>query len=100
MRLTPEEIHLIQFNLKKIDPDAEVFLYGSRVNEKLSGGDIDLLIVSEIMNFSDKVTLLTNLKMSLGDQKIDLSIKNKSQFASDPFFEELKRQGKISKIQS
>ncbi len=56
------------------DPKAEVWLHGSRVDDTARGGDIDLLIVSPRLGFSDKVDLLARLHAALGEQKIDLTI--------------------------
>jgi len=55
--------------------DVRVVLFGSRVNDNVRGGDIDLLIDSphdDRMNFENKIEFLTSLKLSIGDQKIDV----------------------------
>ena len=62
-----------------------VLLFGSRVNDKARGGDIDLLIESpkkEKMNFKNKVKFLSDLKLTIGDQKIDV-IYNKKKIRSN-----------------
>ncbi|RME18237.1 MAG: nucleotidyltransferase domain-containing protein [Bdellovibrio sp.] len=87
MRLTPQEVQSILESILNFDKKARVFLYGSRTNDNLKGGDIDLLVVSETLNFSDKISLLALLKEKLGDQKIDLSIKSSEQLKKDPFFQ-------------
>ncbi len=44
MRLYPDEIDALKFALKKVR--GEVYLFGSRVNDREKGGDIDILIFS------------------------------------------------------
>ncbi len=85
MRLSEWERHQIRNAAIAMDPLARVFLYGSRTKSELKGGDIDLLVLSEKLQFRDKVTLLITLKAALGDQKIDLLIKRKEEASSDPF---------------
>ena len=46
MRLTDQEKEAIVNSIKSIDKDAEVYLFGSRVNDSERGGDIDILILS------------------------------------------------------
>ena len=54
-------------------PDAEIFLFGSRANDQLKGGDIDILVIGK-----DKLSLqqIRNLKIAFykqfGQQKIDI----------------------------
>lgn len=85
MRLTPIEIDGIKKSLKSLDPCAQIFLYGSRTNDQLSGGDIDLVVISETLKFTDKLTLLVELKTQLGDQKIDLTICSADESKKNPF---------------
>jgi predicted nucleotidyltransferase len=84
MRLTEGEIKTLLKEVQTMDPKAEVWLYGSRTNEKLQGGDIDLLIISSIINFTRKIDLLVQLKIALGDQKIDLHITQPEEKLTDP----------------
>jgi predicted nucleotidyltransferase len=75
MRLDLRDINIIkQSALKYFGNDVSVYLFGSRVNDNLKGGDIDLLINTNIekMTFRNKVVFLAELKKNLGDQKIDL----------------------------
>jgi predicted nucleotidyltransferase len=74
MRLSPLEHRLIQDSITAIDPDAEIYLFGSRVDDQARGGDIDLLVLSSRIDFMAKLDLLARLHRRLGDQKIDLMI--------------------------
>jgi uncharacterized protein len=74
MRLSNEEIKVIKSVIEEFDPKAEVKLYGSRVDDAKKGGDIDLLIISNKITFSEKLSILIKLKENIGDQKIDLLI--------------------------
>ena len=42
MRLEPEEVDGILVAVRSFDPDAQVYLFGSRVDDRKRGGDIDL----------------------------------------------------------
>ncbi len=86
MRLSEQEIESIKEILTKFDSEALVYLYGSRVDDALKGGDIDLLVVSEKLGWKDRTDILIELKDALGEQRIDLSIKKSQDLASDPFF--------------
>lgn len=45
MRLTPDQVRIILATVdRQIGADADVVLFGSRVNDDCRGGDIDLLI--------------------------------------------------------
>jgi predicted nucleotidyltransferase len=74
MRLNKSEIEVIKSVISEFDSDAEVKLYGSRVDDAKKGGDIDLLIISDKITFSEKLSILIKLKENIGDQKIDILI--------------------------
>jgi len=94
MRLTNEEkkdlIKAIEEFIGK-NP-AELRLFGSRTDEHLKGGDIDLLLLvshSKIKNQlqAKKHLILARIKELLGDQKIDLYIAQFSDLDQDPFLQ-------------
>ncbi len=89
MRLSPQERAAIKKIIEGKDLKAEIYLYGSRADDSLSGGDIDILVISETLTFPDKLDLLSEIKTALGDQKIDMSIKTPAQSRSDVFAREI-----------
>jgi len=72
MRLTSQEINTFIQVFNAADANAEIYLFGSRTQDSLRGGDIDLLIHSTKI---DK-TLLRKIKWQLlellGEQKLDI----------------------------
>jgi len=72
MRLNSKQIGIIKTVIYRYDQDAEIFLFGSRVDDNAKGGDIDLLVVSVKIDFSIKLKILAQLMIKLGEQKIDL----------------------------
>jgi predicted nucleotidyltransferase len=91
MRISPRERSAIKDVVRRLDEKAKVYLFGSRTDDRLRGGDIDLLIVSDRLSWADKLDLLVELKEKLGDQKIDLLIKTAKESAADPFVAEIKK---------
>jgi len=76
MRLTDNEITVIKSSAKAFfGPGARIFLFGSRVDDARKGGDIDLYVEAEHpVQLQDKISFITHLKMTLGDQKIDVVV--------------------------
>lgn len=75
MRLSVYEIKTIKETVAQYDSNAEVYLFGSRTDDNARGGDIDLLVISQKINFDDKISLRLDLKDRLGNHKIDLLLK-------------------------
>ncbi len=90
MRLSPEEKRGIIEAVYSIDPQCRIYLFGSRANPNLSGGDIDLLLISEKIDFSLKISILVEIKKLIGEQKIDLLVKTQKSAAEDPFVRSIK----------
>ncbi|CAH1087264.1 nucleotidyltransferase domain-containing protein [Candidatus Nitrotoga sp. 1052] len=74
MRLHETERHAIIQSIRSVDPDAIVYLFGSRADDIAKGGDIDLLVLSRKINLMTKLTILAQLHQQLGEQKIDLAV--------------------------
>lgn len=81
MRLSKSEIECIQkLAIQHFGEGTNVFLFGSRTNEKLRGGDIDLFIskAGQKLSVRTKVDFMTDLVMLIGDQKIDVVLDHPS----------------------
>ena len=77
MRLQPSEINTIKAITRQVfGKDSKVILFGSRVNDKVKGGDIDLYLQTPENSKAaeKKIEYLVALKSTLGDQKIDVII--------------------------
>ena len=82
MRLNFKEQLSIKQTISQFDPNALVYLFGSRVDENKRGGDIDLLVFSKRLGFTEKRKIKIKLYELIGEQKIDLVI---AQNTSSPF---------------
>ena len=77
MRLTPQQIDSIkQVAVEVFGSVAQMHLFGSRVDDKRRGGDIDLYVTQIALpleaQLDAKLKFLVNIKQQLGDQRIDL----------------------------
>jgi uncharacterized protein len=82
MRLKPEEISTITTAVHEHDPQARVYLFGSRTDDSARGGDIDILVLSDHLTFKDKLKIKARIFESMEEQKLDILI---SPDTSDPF---------------
>lgn len=82
MRLEKSEINAISELAKHhFGEEVRVFLFGSRTNDKMRGGDIDLLISKDDdsnLTMKSKIDFLTDLMIRIGEQKIDVVYENKA----------------------
>jgi len=74
MRLNEKQREVIIDIIRRFDPNADIRLFGSRVLDNQKGGDIDLLILSEIIDYHQKLKIRSLLKQELGDRKIDIIV--------------------------
>ena len=85
MRLTFAERQAIVEEIRNSRPDAEIFLYGSRVDDSLKGGDIDVLAIAACAELRDRIDIVLAIKSRIGDQRIDLKLVTPQQAADDEF---------------
>jgi hypothetical protein len=82
MRLTPEQIDIIKSTAQSVlGEGTQVILFGSRVDDTLKGGNIDLLLEldTRVPNKTQAVgQIYAQLIKKLGDRKIDILIKDPS----------------------
>jgi len=74
MRLANEEQLAIRDTIRQADADAQIYLFGSRVDDAAKGGDIDLLVLSKRINLMKKLDILAQLHSKLGERKIDIAV--------------------------
>lgn len=79
MRLKPEVVAAIREEVSRADPDAEVWLFGSRVDDHARGGDIDLLVVSDRLAFTEQLRLRMAILDRIGWQQLDLLVRRRHQ---------------------
>ena len=72
MRLTEEEKNAIVKTIHSVDPEATIYLFGSRVDDTKKGGDIDLFVDSTQITLGDKIDIRIKLYDLIGEQKIDI----------------------------
>lgn len=90
MRLTDHERRTLVDFIVAADPQAQIWLHGSRVRDDARGGDIDLLVLSQRLGLPEKIDLLARLHGALGEQKIDLTL---ARDTSRPFVRLAQAQG-------
>jgi len=98
MRLTPSQEQIIKSTVDRVlDVESRVWLFGSRVDDHLRGGDIDLLIETEAA-FPNRAKMLCSLYgaliYALGDRKLDVLLKD-ARTRDAPVFQIAKRTGVI-----
>ena len=96
MRLTPSQEQIIKSTVDGVlGAESRVWLFGSRVDDALRGGDIDLLIETEAA-FPNRAKMLCRLYgaliYALGDRKLDVLLKD-ARTRDAPIFNIAKRTG-------
>ncbi len=84
MRLNQKEQQAIKKTIYQIDKQALIYLFGSRVDDNKKGGDIDLLVLSKCLGFTEQRKIKIKLYELIGEQKIDLII---AKDTSKPFIQ-------------
>ena len=96
MRLTTQQIQLVKDTVNIIlNTPSNIWLFGSRANDNKRGGDIDLFIETQTLcaNRAETICrLYAELIMTLGEQKIDILLKDKNTTEA-PIFEIARNNG-------
>lgn len=81
MRVKTEHIEFLKHSIKRYLPDAAIYLIGSRANDELKGGDIDILVIDEKeLSGQEKRNIKIAFYKEVGEQKLDIvSIKKDNQ---------------------
>jgi predicted nucleotidyltransferase len=79
MRLAEHEIQAIREEILTVDPDAEIFLHGSRIDDARQGGDIDLVVVTDRIDLRGLLRIRRCILDRIGWQRLDLTIRRRDQ---------------------
>jgi predicted nucleotidyltransferase len=73
MRLSNQQATILKTLITKHRPHAEVFLFGSRVDDEAYGGDIDILVLDDLkLDLKELVEIERSFCKKFGEQKIDI----------------------------
>jgi len=73
MRVKDEKLKFLKESIRKYLPDAAIYLIGSRVNDNLKGGDIDILVIGpRELTGQEKRNIKLLFYKELGEQKLDI----------------------------
>ena len=73
MRVKNEQAEFLKQSIHDRLPDAAIYLIGSRANDKLRGGDIDILVIAEKeLTGQDKRNIKLSFYKEFGEQKVDI----------------------------
>lgn len=96
MRISNKEIEVIKkLAVVIFGEGTKVLLFGSRTDDRMKGGDIDLLISNNQesqLTLSAKIKFITELKLIIGDQKIDVVLDSESTRKKKSFYHSIKQQ--------
>ena len=74
MRITEHEKNAIIEAVRSVDPDARVWLFGSRADDSKRGGDIDIGVLSAKIDAMEEIEIKQKICDMIGEQKIDLVV--------------------------
>ena len=85
MRLSAEVATAIQAAFLQVFEKGDLYLFGSRVDDKRKGGDIDLYVNADNREHlgEKRVAFLAQIKRHIGDQRIDLVVARGTQRSID-----------------
>ena len=78
MRIQPEERAAIVSTITSFDKESEIFLFGSRLDDSKRGGDIDVLVKSDVICRKMLAHIEHELFRKIDEQKIDFVLTRKN----------------------
>lgn len=98
MRLSPGQIAAIKVAARRhFGADATVSLFGSRLDDRRRGGDIDLYIETALPGAAvvarAEIDFLADVKRRIGNQKIDVLVDYPARKTRPPIFDVARQSG-------
>lgn len=79
MRIDQNELDAIVKTIARFDRESDIYLFGSRLDDFKRGGDIDILIASELISQPLLARIEDEIFRLIDEQKIDFVLTRKSQ---------------------
>lgn len=77
MRITPAQVHLIARSIQQhLGPSARIWLFGSRLDDRKHGGDLDLYVEADPQPILEAVRCKVELEEQL-DLPVDLIVRGR-----------------------
>ncbi len=93
MRLSDEAACSIRGLVRQVCGESEIWLFGSRADDRKRGGDVDLYIeTGREIKMTERLRLMSELQRAIGLRKIDLVIRMPNS-AARPIFHTAKDTG-------
>jgi uncharacterized protein len=92
MRLAKEQVETIRDEIRRFDPAAEIYLFGSRADDNARGGDIDVLALSKNTGLRDLLRMRRAILDRIGWQQLDLILRRPEDL-EEPFIAQAVRTG-------
>lgn len=90
MRVSKSDLQVIKETIFEFASSFDLYLHGSRIDDSLTGGDLDLFLILPDQIFQNlqlkKHYLESKLSLKLREQKVDLITLSQSQSLQDSFF--------------
>lgn len=100
MRVTSEQLNIMKtLACRYFGEDAELWLFGSRADDRKKGGDYDFLIETSINDadsiIARRIDLIAELQSTdpFEDEKIDIIVKRRFSSFEMPIYEVVKHEG-------
>ena len=79
MRIQAAEREAIVSAIISIDKDSEIYLFGSRIDDSRRGGDIDILVKSDVISHKMLAHIESAIFDKIEEQKIDVVLNRKNE---------------------
>lgn len=95
MRLKTSEVQAIKrsFNSLLSGVQFDLYLFGSRADDKKKGGDIDLLVVCEDKDkarvYELKYKISAEIQKQIGEQRVDITVAARHECETDVFLKSI-----------
>jgi predicted nucleotidyltransferase len=82
MRIAADELEAIVSTIAAHDAGSAIYIFGSRLDESKRGGDIDVLITSDLISRKTLLAIEDQLFRKIDEQRIDFVVTRKNELTA------------------